>query len=831
MSWSRLKDLYFAASELTGSHRQGFVDQNCPPGDSLRDELVRLLHAGDQANGALDHAIHPGIASPAPTALLAPDTQLNHYKIRDLIARGGLGVVYRATDVRLKRVVAIKVLRWETIRDGGRARFIREAETASSLTHPNIVAIYDIGTAGDIDYIAMEYVAGRTLREIISAGPIDLVTVLGIARQMADALAALHGVGIVHRDVKPTNVVVTESGLVKVLDFGLAKTIVPPTTVEGAAGANAAELSRAGMIMGTFAYMSPEQAEGRTVDGRSDVFSWGAVLYEMLTGRAPFTGANDVAVLSAVVHADPVPIHDVAPHVPADAERLVLECLHKNPAHRWGRMQDVKLALDHILGDAAPQAGRTGVAARLRVRPSIAVLPFANLSPTDDAEYFADGLTEELINALSQLEGLRVVSRTSAFEFKGKAMNIRTVGAHLGVATVLEGSVRRAGNRLRVTAQLAKVSDGCQLWAGRFDREMTDLFEIQDEIAKTIARTLEIRLTGQDEAPLVKQRTTNLEAYHLYLRGRFHWNKRSAAGFEKAREYFEAALARDPQYAAAYAGLADYHISVASWGLSPPEIAWPGARAAATQAVTIDPSLPEAHITLAACRTYYEWNWAEGEREFRLARQLNPADTNVCTQYGTFLIQRARFDEASGELRRAAEIDPLSATVSTCMAGLAYYSRNYDRAIEVCRQALEIAPDDIELTGVLGMSYEGKGCFADALQAYKVACALSEDHPMLLALSAAAAAKAGETRDAQALVARLHAAAESDYVPPIAWGWVHTALGDFETAFDWLEKAADAHDVMLAYLAVGPCYDPVRRHARFERLLDRIGRPSGGSRD
>jgi serine/threonine-protein kinase len=488
-------------------------------------------------------------------------------------------------------------------------------------------------------------------------------------------------------------------------------------------------------------------------------------------------------------------------------------------------MQDVRAALEDIIAaDGRPSnAPARKPPPRIGTLPSIAVLPFENLSATEDAEYFADGLTDELINALSHLDGLRVVSRTSAFEFKGKAMNIRNVGRQLGVGAVLEGSVRSLGTRLRVTAQLAKVSDGYQLWAGRFDRQMTDVFDIQDEIARTIVETLEIKLKGSTAAPLVKRHTGDLEAYNLYLRGRFHWNKRSAAGFEKARECFEAALARDPEYAPAHAGLADYYISSASWGLARPEVAWPAAKTAATEATRIDPSLSDAHIALAAYRSYYEWNWAEGEREFRVARQLSPADTNVCTQFGTFLIQRGRFEEAAAELQRAAEIDPLSATVNTCLAGLAYYSRNYDRAMQICRQALEIAPDDIELTGVLGMAGEAKGSFPEALNAYGRACALSQDHPMLVALLIATLAKAGRRDEAQQHLDRLLERTSDGYVPPIALGWVYTAFGDFDAAFAWLDKAADAHDVMLAYLPVGPCYDPLRSDARFPRLLERIG--------
>ena len=823
--WSKLKDLYFEASELTSGERQAFIDRACPPGDPLRDELIRLLRSGDERAGALDVAPTPHNLSSTPVSL-SPGTSLGHYTILELIAGGGLGVVYRALDTRLKRTVAVKVLRWDMIRDGGRQRFIREAEIASSLTHPNIVAIYDIGATDGVDYIAMEYVAGRTLRELIREGALDLVASLKIALQMSDALVALHGAGIVHRDIKPTNVVVTTTGLVKVLDFGLAKKVIDQPLDVWAVGDGAGEISKPGMIIGTFAYMSPEQAEGKPVDVRSDVFSFGAVLYEMVTGRAPFVGGSDVGVLSAVLHAEPPSVHDLVPNVAPEIGAVIARCLKKDPLDRWERVQDVKVAIEQFLAQGA-SARAADVTRRLtidlRVRPSIAVLPFANLSPDEDFDYFSDGLTEELINALSHLEGLRVVSRTSAFEFKGKALSIRTVGSQLGVSTILEGSVRRSGSRLRITAQLAKVSDGCQLWAGRFDRQMTDVFDIQDEIAQTIARTLEITLKEREGAPLVKRYTSDLEAYHLYLKGRFQWNKRSAEGFQKAREYYEAALGRDARYAPAYAGLADYHISVASWGLVPPEIAWPNAKAAASKALDIDDTLADAHVAMAAYRTYYEWNWAEGDREFKTARKLNPADTNLLTQYGIYLIQRSRFDEAAVEIQRAASIDPLSATVNTCVAGLAYYSRQYDRAIEVCRKALEIAPDDIELMGVLGMSYEARGSMTEAIDAYRTACALSHNHPMLLSLLAAACTRAGEAVEAGTLLGQLRATARDGYVPPIAWGWVHIAAGEAEAAFDWLEKASAAHDVMLAYVLVGPMYDSLRSYPRFPRLLEKIG--------
>jgi serine/threonine protein kinase len=348
-SWSRLKSLYFGASELTGSRREAFLDEHCPPGDPIRDELFRLLRSCDGGAGALDVELYTAVPAPTP-ASLPPGACVGHYRIVELIAAGGVGLVYQALDIRQKREVALKVLRWEAILDGGRRRFLREAEIASSITHPNIVAIYDIGQAGGVDYIAMEYVAGRTVRELIRDGGLDLVAAVRIAIQVADALAALHGAGIVHRDIKPTNLVVTDSGLVKVLDFGLAKPIIArPLALRSPREGVPADMSTPGMIVGTFAYMSPEQAEGSRVDERSDVFSFGAVVYEMLTGRPPFTGVSDLAVLLAVVAAKAPPIHQVTSAIPADLERIIARCLRKDPAERWARMQDVSAALEEIL--------------------------------------------------------------------------------------------------------------------------------------------------------------------------------------------------------------------------------------------------------------------------------------------------------------------------------------------------------------------------------------------------------------------------------------------------------------------------------------------------
>jgi serine/threonine-protein kinase len=424
---------------------------------------------------------------------------------------------------------------------------------------------------------------------------------------------------------------------------------------------------------------------------------------------------------------------------------------------------------------------------------------------------------------LSQVRGLKVVSRTSSFGFKGSTNTARQIGDQLGVTTLLEGSVRRSGDRLRVTAQLINVDDSCQLWAGRFDREMRDVFDIQDEIAQTIANTLAITLNTLERRVLVKRHTKDVEAYHLYLKGRFHWNKRSAEGFEKAREHFEAALARDPEYAPAYSGLADYYMSVASWGLTQPADAWAQARTTALKALELDPDLAEAHTSLAVYRTYAEWNWDEGEREFIRARQLNPNDTNNCFLHATSLIQRGRLPDARGEMDRAFELDPLSATTNTYRAGVAHYARHYDESIDLCRKALELAPDDGEALCVLGINYEQKRQYDDAIATFELARQVLGNHPLVLASLAANFARTGRMDRYTQTYDELTAMAARGYVPPMAFAWMHIARGEFETAFDFLDRASEERDCLLCYLGVGPIYDELRTHARYRPLLERIG--------
>ena len=764
---------------------------------------------------------------------------VSHYEIVQKIGEGGMGVVYKGHDLVLGRDVALKFPSPHVAAD----RFLQEARAASALDHVNICTIFEVGeTSERAPFIAMALYQGETLTQRIERGPIPSSEAVDIALQVARGLQNAHSRGIVHRDIKPSNVVVTAEGIAKILDFGLARAVRDGRFPVPDSGG----ITIPGTVLGTVGYLSPEQARGESADARSDLWSLGVVLYEMLARRTPFAAGTAYAVMDAILRLDPHPLREYRRDVPEALVRVVMRALQKAREQRYQRAADMMADLQAIGPRAASDTATAAAVlpvAQTRVpteastlaqtttwhkgaadhRPSVAVLPFANLSSDVENEYFSDGLTDELINALSQLRGLRVVCRTSVFEFKNKAQSVRKIGMELGVPNVLEGSVRRSGDRLRVTAQLVHVNDACQLWAGRFDRKMTDVFDIQDEIAQTIARTLEVTLTGLEGKALVKRYTDDLEAYQLYLKGRFHWNARTAEGFTRAREYFEAALARDPAYAPAYSGLADYYMSVAAWGLAPPTQAWPDAKTAALKALEVDPSLAEAHASLGVYRTYGEWDWAEGEREFLRARKLNPGDVNARVLYATYLIQRGRFADAQAEMERALDMDPLSATVNTYVAGVAHYARRYDDSIELCRKALELAPNDVELFCVLALNYEQKRMFETAIDTFETARRMSGESPLVLGSLGATYARAGRTEKARELAGQLQTMSHERYVPPIAHAWIHIALGEADQAFDWLERAADAHDSLLCYLGVGPIYDVLRAHPRFRGLMRTIG--------
>jgi eukaryotic-like serine/threonine-protein kinase len=724
-----------------------------------------------------------------------------HYAIVEKLGEGGMGVVYKARDTHLDRFVALKVLPPEKVADAERKRrFVREAKAASALNHPNIITIHDIDQESGTDFMAMEYVPGQTLSRLIARGlaPKDAVK---YAIQITDALVAAQAAGIIHRDLKPANVMVTEAGLVKVLDFGLAK------LTEWGESEATRTLTAEGMVVGTCAYMAPEQAEGRAVDARSDLFSFGAVLYEMLSGRRAFAGPSNLATLTAVLHNEPAPLGGGAP---AELERIVMRCLRKNPEEQYASACEVKQALE--------EAALTPASL-----PSIAVLPFANLSADKENEYFSDGLAEDIIDALTRLPGLRVIARTSAFAFRGKDVDVSEIGAKLKVATILEGSVRKAGSRIRVTAQLIKAADQSHLWSERYDREMTDVFAIQDQISQAIVEKLRVRLEG--DRPLVKRQTENLEAYNLFLRGRHCILRGTQESLAKGKEYLEQAIALDPDYALAYAGMAEFYWMSAFWGLRDPKQFLPKAKSAAVEAASRDDTLAEVHALSGVVRGTVDFDWVGAEQEFRRALELSPASPIIRYKYGFFFLRpMGRLDEALSELRRAVELDPLSATYNICLAYLYYAREQYDLAIAQQRRAMDLDPGWYMPHWLLAIQYGNMGMFEEAIASGQKASELSGRNAPAVGILAWAYGLAGRPSEARALLEQLTTLRRTTYVPPFAMVAVFRGLGEVDQALEWLEKGVEERDLLVVTaLRSEPTYKTsFRGHPRYQALLRKM---------
>ena len=605
---------------------------------------------------------------------IQPGTRLGPYEITAQIGVGGMGEVYRATDTKLKRDVAVKVLPESVATDPERlARFQCEAEVLASLNHPNIAAIYGLEDSADTKALVMELVEGPTLADRIVQGAVSVDEALCIAKQIAEALEAAHGQGIIHRDLKPDNVKVRVDGTAKVLDFGLAKAIEPTTTspsVSQLPTVVSPAVTQAGMILGTASYMSPEQAEGKRIDGRSDIFSLGVVLYEMVSGRRAFDGDSTVRVLSSVLRDEPRPL-EATPEL----TRIVTRCLRKVPAERFQTVTEVKRALELVPSNKED------------TQPSIAVLPFADMSPGRDHEWFSDGVAEEIINLLAHIPGLKVIARTSAFAFKDQQQDIRRIVEVLGVAHVLEGSVRKAGNRVRVTAQMIAAADGSHLWSERYDRDMEDVFAVQDEIAAAITTVLQVKLSGTrtDVSP---RHAPSVPAYEAYLKARHHWGKVTPEAMERSKEWYERTIALDPEFALGHIGLADYFLLLtAGVGLMPAHEAMPQLRTLAQRALDVDPSLPEAHGMLGVVARLYDHDWQEAERRFRLAMTQDPVPPHVRQWYGFFyLLPLGRPQEAVAELELALRADPLNNIIRICFAfSLGRAGRHEDESAELYR--------------------------------------------------------------------------------------------------------------------------------------------------
>jgi TolB-like protein/Flp pilus assembly protein TadD len=739
-----------------------------------------------------------------------------HFKVVREIGKGGMGVVYEANDLRLPRRVALKFLPDDVTTDtAALARFRREAETLSRLNHPHICTIYDIGTYRRRPFIAMERLEGRTLRARLQEGVLTLPEIFDLGLQIADALGAAHAQHIVHRDVKPGNVFITTSGVAKLLDFGLAKEHGRALDNRDTASAETARER----LFGTPGYMSPEHVRHDEVDARSDLFSFGALLYRMTCGRSPFDGGTVFETLKNILDVDPAPVSSYRKDVPPGLDQVISTLLRKRPNERYATIHELMEAL-RKLRDEMPAAAAT--------LASLAVLPFENRGPGPD-DYFGEGLADELITCLARLEAVRVVSRGSAFELKGED-DVTDVGRRLRVRNVLYGTVHRSGERVRISARLIEVATGAHLWSQKYERDLHDIFDLQEEIAERITNALQARLPRYADRPLMRRYTDNPEVYNTYLQGRYWLHQQTMEGFARGYELFTRVLQTEPRFAPALAGLADYYTLVGFFGFQPPMEVWPEAKAKAEQAIAMDPSLAVAHTSLALALSQYDWDFPGAEREHQEAIRLSPGDARARYFYGLHLMLMGRLAEATREMTQALTLDPLSKQTTSALAYIGYYSGDFDAALRECRRAIALDAAYFETYGCLGLTQIALGRLDDAIASFREADRLTGSmFPLAQAFLSYALGYAGKTDEARELLASLYATREQRYVPPAYLAVAELGLGEIERAFIALEDAYLVKDGTLLFLRILPVFRPLRGDSRFENLCRRVGLPNAAA--
>lgn len=828
-------------------------------------------------------------------------TTLGRYEIRSQLGAGGMGEVYLAEDTQLGRRVAIKLLPPETISDDhARKRLVREARAAATLDHPNICSVYEVGEADGRSFIAMQYIEGETLDVRIKRKPLELKESFHIASQVADALAEAHTHGIIHRDIKPSNIMITARGQAKVMDFGLAKVIQEAQAVHSEAETEAL-LSTPGAILGTVPYMSPEQVRGEALDGRSDIFSFGVVLYEILSGRQPFASESAAATASAILTCEPPRLARFMREAPAELERIVMKALAKHRDERYQTAKDLLIDLKRLkqkldveaeiehtalselrsaAGDSKSSEGREvfstspGAAAQTAVEGartnssaeyiiseikrhkrgallalaalvagtaavvvyfaysryaggssagtihSIAVLPFANTGGNPDAEYLSDGISESLINSLSQLPGVKVIARSSSFSYKGKEVDPQEVANALGVEAILTGRVLQRGDNLLISVELVNVRDKTQLWGEQYNRKATDLLAVQSEISREIAEKLRLRLSAGERQQLTKRESVNPQAYQLYLNGLFYLRKGGFENVRKALDYFNQAVALDPNFALAWVGVARAHLGFAGNSLLDPKEALTRAKAAVKKALELDETLAEAHAVLANIKLN-AWDWAGAEREYKRAVELNPNLAEAHFRYSGYLSIMGQHTEALAEVQRANEVDPLQDNLRIREAFTLFLARRYDEATEKLLNAIKLNPDSVGAHFDLGLAYAAKGMYEQGINELRKAISIRGETTSDQIYLGALYAKAGERVKAQEILKRLQTSKE--YVSPGELAVLYAALGEREQAFASLEKAYTAHDLQLQYLGVDPLFDSLRTDPRFQNLLRKVG--------
>ena len=838
---------------------------------------------------------------------LPPETQLGRYQIRSLLGAGGMGEVYLAQDTSLNRKVALKVLPAELALNQDRMRrFKQEATSAASLNHPNIAHIYEIGEANGLNFIAMEYVDGMTLRDKIRNEDEELSKLLRVLQHVAEGLAKAHDAGIIHRDLKPDNIMITSDGHAKILDFGLAKLIEPQTN--SSSGSEEPTIlqqhSTPGVILGTMGYMSPEQAQGKTkeIDHRSDIFSFGCILFEVITGRKAFSGQDQIDVLNKIIREPVASLATYNPSAPADLQRIVRRCLAKDPEQRYQDIKDVAIELkevrrelqergvdttlppvlskseaqtvlnsdatrvqsqprtadpvsaatrassaEFIVSEIKRHKGATligaalvliiGIAATFGIRSylhakntelavdSIAVIPFMNQDQDPNSEWISDGLTESIINNLTQLPNLKVIARSSVFRYKGKETDPIAVGKELGVRAVLVGRLMHRGDTMLISTELIDIRDNKQLWGDKYERKLADMLSVQREIAREITNNLRPTLSGVDQSRMDKQYTANAEAFQFYLKGRFYWSKRTPPDLQRAIPFFQQAIEKDPNYALAYSGLADTYALIAAYTNQPAREVMPKAKEAALKALALDDNLAEAHASLGQITAYYDYDFVTAEREYRRAIDLNPNYASAHQWLAEHLAATRRNEEAIAEIRRALELDPMSVIMNRIYADILVDGRKFDEAIQQYKKTLELEPNFPTAHYFLGRAYEAKGMYDEAVKEYTVSSQLGTVMAGVMAKANDVYKKQGWNAYVQFNLEQLVENAPERRFPPFMIATFYTKVGRKDEAIKWLEKGYEERDFRMTLLSVAFEFDGLRSDPRFRELVRRMGLP------